>query len=108
MVWREVGGVTLTNVELKKWISDIVIDEDELNNIIVLEGDEFADAVVGITVNNELVYSYELIVKSLVEKCNISEDEAIEFIEYNTIRSIPYMSGYGNAPIILRYARGDV
>lgn len=30
------------NKELKEMIADMVMDEDELNYIIVLEGDEFA------------------------------------------------------------------
>lgn len=42
----------MTNIELKEIISDMVFDEDELNKIIVLEGDEFADGAIGLTMNN--------------------------------------------------------
>ena len=30
-------------------------------------------------------------------------DEAIEFIEYNTVRATPYMSTYGIPPLIIDY-----
>lgn len=35
-----------TNIELKEKIADMVMDDDELDRIIVLEGDEFADGAV--------------------------------------------------------------
>lgn len=38
-------------------------------------------------------------VESLMEEDGMEYSEAIEFIEYNTIRAIPYMGGRG--PIIL-------
>lgn len=45
------------------------------------------------------MYSYELMVKDLMEQDNISELEAIEFIDYNTLRATDYMSN--NAPIVV-------
>lgn len=39
-------------------------------------------------------------VNELMKTDNISCEEAIDFIEYNTIRALPYIN---NAPIILRY-----
>lgn len=90
----------MTNNELKEKISDIVLDEEELNYIIVLEGDEFADGAIGLTDDNHLVYSYEKLIESLAETYG-SETDAIEWLEYNTIRSLSYMSSYGNEPIII-------
>ena len=38
-------------------------------------------------------------VKSLMENDNMSDDEAVEFIDYNTVRSLPYAGKH--APIIM-------
>lgn len=52
----------MTNDDLKLKIQDMVMDESELDRIIVLEGDEFADGAIGLTEDNRLVYSYERLV----------------------------------------------
>lgn len=90
----------MTNNELKEIIREQV-GEDEADNIIVLEGDEFADGCIGISEDNRLVYSFEKLVESLSKQEGITETDAIEWLEYNTIRSLPYMSSYGNIPIIM-------
>ena len=90
----------MTNDELKRKIADVVLDEDELDHIIVLEGDEFADGAIGLTIDNNLVYSYEKLIDSLTEVYG-SETDAIDWLEYNTIRSLSYMGSYGNEPIII-------
>lgn len=98
----------MTNAELKDMIADMVTDEEELDNIIVLEGDEFADGAIGITESNELVYSYSRLVKSLSEKTDMTEVDAMEWLDYNTIRSLPYMERHGNVPIIIHEFKEDM
>ena len=90
----------MTNNDLIEKIQEIVFDEDELNQIIILEGDEFADGAIGITDDHHVVYSYERLVESL-SKVYDSEESAIEWLQYNTIRSLPYMRSEGNEPIII-------
>ena len=90
----------MTNTELKDILNDEIMDEDILNEMIVLEGDEFADGCIGYTDDFHLVYSYERLVESL-GKVYGSEESAIEWLEYNTIRSLPYMASEGNEPIII-------
>jgi hypothetical protein len=92
----------MTNTELKKNISELVGgDQEILNQIIVLEGDEFADGFIGLSTTNAVVYSYNKLVESLMKYNNWSEDEAIEWLDYNTIRALPYMSSEGIVPIIV-------
>ena len=92
----------MTNADIKTMISDMVNDVDVLNRIIILEGDEFADGFVGLTIDNHAVYSFERLVKSL---CNANADwselDAIDWLDYNTIRALPYMSSEGNVPVII-------
>lgn len=66
---------------------------------IVLEIPDFIDAVVGISQNEQVIYDFEKMVEHLVIKENMTEDEAVEFIEYNTINALPYMGD--KRPIIM-------
>lgn len=60
-------------------------------NTIFFENPSFVKAITGITDSEQLIYDYELMIASAMEEENWSEEEAIEWIDYNTIRSIPYM-----------------
>ena len=98
----------MTNNELKDILYNMVQDEDILNQMIILEGDEFADGVIGITNDYHVVYSYERLVQSLSkayrEEGQSDEDAewgAIDWLDYNTIRSLPYMEKDGLVPVII-------
>lgn len=45
------------------------------------------------------MYDFEKMVECLQEEDGMDEMDAIEFIEYNTIRALPYMGAM--APIVL-------
>lgn len=92
----------MTNEDLRYLIREIVDDEDELNQILILDGDEFADGAIGLSEDNHLIYDFNKMVESLEKHNNWSEEEAIEWIEYNTLRSLPYMEGVGKKPIVMR------
>lgn len=62
-------------------------------------------ALIGVTTDNQAIYNFDLMVEWLVQNEKMTENEAIEWIEYNTIRALPYM-GEG-APIIYFPLRGD-
>ena len=92
----------MTNKDLKEKIALVVNDESELDQIAVLEGDEFADGCIGLTIDNRLVYSYERLIESLSKHSEISYEDAMEYIEFNTIRSLPYIAAQDlHAPIII-------
>lgn len=72
-----------------------------LENAIVFENPDYQDAIVGYDVVSErVVYSYDKMIECLMSDDNMSYDEAIEFIEYNTIRACPYMGD--KSPIIFQ------
>lgn len=60
------------------------------------------ECVVGVDTNNRLVYSLKKMVDYLMSQGD-DELDAIEWIEYNTIRSLPYIDNQtdGCAPIII-------
>ena len=59
----------------------------------------YDDALIGVTEDNRAVYDYNKMVDWLVETEGFTEEDAIEWIDYNTIRSLPYMGE--KAPIIM-------
>ena len=68
---------------------------------IVYQNPDFDNAIIGIDeINGSVIYDYEMMVGELMEKDNMSELQAIEFIDYNTIRATSYMPQ--PRPIILR------
>ena len=72
-----------------------------LEESIVFENPDYQDAIVGYdVVSNRVVYSYDKMIECLMNNDNMSYDEATEFIEYNTIRALPYMGD--KSPIILQ------
>ena len=64
----------------------------------------YDDALIGVTIDDRAVYDFEKMVKWLVEKEGFTPEDAIEWIEYNTIRALPYMEG---APVIIYPLRED-
>lgn len=59
----------------------------------------YDDALIGVSNDNRAIYDYNKMIDWLMKKEGWSDNEAIEWIEYNTVRSLPYM-GEG-APIIM-------
>ena len=60
---------------------------------------DYIDAIVGISDDGRLVYAYSKMIENLMLSDNMSYEDATEFIDYNTVRSIPYMGEH--APIIV-------
>lgn len=66
---------------------------------IVFDNPSYDDAIIGTSHDDRVVYSFEKMVECLMNDDGMSYEEAVEFIEYNTIRAIPYFGP--NAPIVL-------
>ncbi len=76
-------------------LEDLNTDEE----VIILSNYSYDDAIVGVTTDNRVVYDYDKMVEWLCENENFTEEDAIDWIEYNTIRALPYMGNRG--PIIM-------
>lgn len=63
--------------------------------------EDYADAIIGISTDGNLIYDYEKMVEYLQDVDGISPEDAIEWIEYNVVRTIPYM-GKGH-PILMQH-----
>ena len=72
-----------------------------LESAIFFDNPEFDSAIIGFDVvtGHRVVYDYERIIEHLMETDGITHDEAMDFIDYNTVRACPYMGEA--APIIV-------
>lgn len=79
-------------------IKDILCEQGH-EDATLFENPDFASAIIGISEEGRVIYSYSLMINHLVDKERMSEDDAVEFIDYNTIRTLPYMGE--KSPIIM-------
>lgn len=71
---------------------------------ILFDNPSFDNSIIGIDSAGSVVYDYDKMVEELMQDDGITMEEAIEFIEYNTMRALPYCHFpycHGNAPIIV-------
>ena len=73
--------------------------ELERENSVVFENPDYVSAIVGMTEDGRVVYSYDKMITHLMETDGMTEEDAIDFISYNTERALPYAGEM--APIIM-------
>ena len=66
---------------------------------IIFDNPAYDSAIIGVTTDGRIVYDYITMVYDLMVSDSMSYEDAIDFIEYNTIRSLPYAGS--DAPIIM-------
>lgn len=68
-------------------------------SVVIFSDFSYDDALIGVTEDERAVYDFDKMVDWLMEEEGWSQEEAIEWIEYNTIRALPYMGP--KAPIVM-------
>jgi hypothetical protein len=74
----------------------------ELPEDTILFGDTFMSydgAIIGVTTDDRVVYDYNKMIEELMQDEEWSYEDAVEWIEYNTIRALPYAGP--NGPVIM-------
>lgn len=71
---------------------------NKFNNIVLFSNFDYEDAFIGVSNDDRAIYDWEKMVTYLVDKQGMSEEEAVDWIDYNTIRALAY---YDKAPIIM-------
>ena len=82
------------NEEIRQALCDM-----DHEDAVVFDKPDYDDAIIGVTDEGQVIYDYDTMVKCLIDRDGMSETEAIEFIDYNTIRALPYAGE--KAPIIM-------
>ena len=68
-------------------------------NVKYLVNYGYDDALIGVSDDGRAIYDFDLMIEWLMTEEDFAYEEAIEWIEYNTIRALPYMGK--DAPIIM-------
>lgn len=83
-----------TKEDVKELIEDYGYEE-----VLIFENPDYASAFIGVTNDDRAVYDFDKMIEHLMIKDGMGDLEAIEFIEFNTIRALPYFGS--QAPIII-------
>lgn len=59
----------------------------------------YDDALIGVSEDNRAIYDYDKMIEWLINKESLTYEDAVDWINYNTIRALPYMGD--KAPIIM-------
>jgi len=79
-------------------IEQLLLDND-LEGTSYFIDDDYETAILGYTADGNLVYSYEKMIEWLADNNNMDYLTAQEWIDYNVIRTVPYMGD--KQPIIV-------
>ena len=66
---------------------------------VVFDNHAYDKSIVGVDTFGRAIYSYDKMIKEFAEDENVDELEAMEWVDYNTVRALSYMGD--NRPIIL-------
>lgn len=79
-------------------IEDLELEE---GTIVLEPQSSYNKAIIGVSINSKhIIYSYDLLLSTLVES-GMSYEDAMDWLEYNTFRSLDYMD-VEYRPIITR------
>lgn len=75
------------------------ITEMGFEEAVVFDNPAYDEAIVGVSDEGRAVYDYDRMVQVLIQRDEMEEDEAADFVSYNALRAAPYAGKY--APIIM-------
>lgn len=76
-----------------------LINELGYEDLVLLEPRQYLDdAIVGLSHDNKVIYDYNKLIECFKKGEGWTDEEAIEWVDYNTLRALPYEH---NSPIIL-------
>lgn len=67
--------------------------------MIFLENPSFDNSIIGLSTDDRIIYDYNKMLDELMDKYDMNLEDAISFIDFNTIRALDYMGK--NKPIIM-------
>ena len=83
---------------------------EEIRNLlpdgaIVFDNMSYDNSIIGTTFDGRAIYDYDLMVPEFMSDEECTSDEAIDWIEYNTLRSLPYAGK--KAPLVVAKVWSD-
>jgi hypothetical protein len=68
---------------------------------LILDNESYDNSIIGVTLDGRVIYDFNLMVEEYMLDNDCSEIDAVEWIEYNTMRAIPYFGD--KAPIVVNW-----
>lgn len=90
-------------IEYEDALAEGYISEDALR----FENPSFDNSIVAVDYDGRLIYDYDLMVEELMKQDDMSGEEAIDFIFYNTLRSLDYMTDKKKPIVIMERIRNN-
>lgn len=90
-------------IEYEDALAEGYISEDALR----FENPSFDNSIVAVDYDGRLIYDYDLMVEELMKQDDMSGEEAIDFISYNTLRSLDYMTDKKKPIVIIERIRNN-
>ena len=75
-------------IDYNEALENGIIREDALR----FDNPSFDNSIIAVDYYGRLIYDYDLMIEELMKNDNISGEEAIDFISYNTLQSLDYQS----------------
>jgi hypothetical protein len=60
---------------------------------IVFDNHSYDNSIIGVTLDGRAIYCFERMIEEFREDEDCDYLEAVEWIEYNTLRALPYIKG---------------
>lgn len=76
-----------------------ILDDMGYTDSVIFTNPDYDDAIIGVSHDDRVIYDYDKMLEHLIGNEDMTDEEAADFISYNTIRSIPYAGE--NAPIVM-------
>jgi hypothetical protein len=71
-----------------------------LPDAVVFDNHSYDNSIIGTTFDGRAIYDFDKMIEELMTDEGWTEEEAIDWIEFNTLRALPY--GGDKAPLIMR------
>ena len=75
-----------------------IIEDNGYEDVVIFENPSYDTAFIGVSHDGRAVYDFDKMIEYLMDTDEMSFDDAIDFIDYNTIRSLSYVR---EAPIVV-------
>ena len=93
---------------LREYAAEMGWDGENEPQPVLFDNAAFDKSVVGVTEGGSVVYDYDSMIEEYMEDESCSYDEAVEWIQYNTMRALPYAASMGVPPTILGISKGGL
>lgn len=96
----------MKDIKFRKALDAMIEDQGIEEEVLLLDDHAYDKSIIGITEDGRILYDFEKMIQEFAEDEGCDETEAIEWLEYNTIRALPYMGE--RAPIIIMETRDSI